>query len=399
MSMPRGAAMRASGAVRIAVRSIVLGFALGGCASMVGGTPPVHASGASLRLIGEQRIAWRQPFMDTVVGGLSGIDYDPASGNWIMESDDRSEESPARFYTARLNYNERQFVSVTLTGMHYFRQKNGSLYPGVQALAATGGEVPDIETIRYDPRDGSIWYGSEGDRKLGMQPFVRHATADGAYLSALDTPPMLRVWPASEYGVRNNQAFEGLSFSPDGAALWLGMEAPLYQDGPVASATAGAPSRITRIGRDGKALAQYVYMLDAIPHPATAGKLHDNGISEILAIDDSRLYVLERSGAQDADDVFRFHCRIYEMDVRGATDVLAVEALKDAAYVAARKRLVLDLDTLPLAHKDNLEGMAFGARLANGHDTLVLVSDDNFNRHQVTQLLVFEIQPGRPAEN
>jgi hypothetical protein len=399
MNMPIGAGVRASGTLRIAVVSVVLGFALQGCASIAGKASPAHASGASLRLIGEQRIAWRQPFMDTVVGGLSGIDYDSASGNWILETDDRSEESPARYYTARLNYNEREFSSVTLTGVHFFRQQNGSLYPNVQTLAAEGGEVPDIETIRYDPHDGSIWYGSEGDRKLGMQPFVRHAANDGAYLSTLETPPMLRVWPAKEYGVRNNQAFEGLSFSPDGAALWLGMEAPLYQDGPVASATTGAPARITRIGRDGKALAQYVYMLDVIPHPAAPGKLQDNGISEILAIDDTRLYVLERSGAQDADDVFRFHCRLYEMDIRGATDVLAVDALKDASYIATRKRLVLDLDTLPLAHKDNLEGMAFGARLANGHDTLVLVSDDNFNRHQVTQLLVFEIQQGRPAQN
>jgi hypothetical protein len=81
------------------------------------------------------------------------------------------------------------------------------------------------------------------------------------------------------------------------------------------------------------------------------------------------------------------------MDVAGATDVSRLAALQGASYVPARKRLVLDFDTLPLPRIDNIEGLAWGARLANGHDTLVLVSDDNFNQAEVTQLLLFEVVP------
>lgn len=355
--------------------------------------PAVHAAGASLRYIGEQRLPLRMPFMGTTVGGLSGIDYDRASDTWIMESDDRSERNPARFYTAKLRFDQAAFHAVTLTGVHFWRQPDGSLYPGAKAWQQAGGEVPDVETVRYDPLDASIWYASEGDRKLGMQPFVRQARADGGWLSTLPTPALLRVWPQREYGVRNNQAFEGLSFAPDGRTLWLAMESPLYQDGALPTPAAGAIARITHLRRDGSVLGQYAYPLDPIPHAPAAGKFADNGVSEILAVDGQHLYAIERAGVQDSAGMFRFHIRLYEMDVSGATDVQALEALQDARYTPARKRLVLNLGTLPLSQLDNIEGMAFGPKLANGHDSLVLVSDDNFNDSEVTQLLLFEVVP------
>ena len=56
------------------------------------------------------------------------------------------------------------------------------------------------------------------------------------------------------------------------------------------------------------------------------------------------------------------------------------------------KRLLLDFDTLTIG-SDNLEGLCFGPTLANGHRTLVLISDDNFNRGQATQFLAFEVIP------
>jgi hypothetical protein len=387
----------AAAVLRRATASLALAAALCACGAMpqrqLAPSASAHVAGADLRFIGEQRLGWRLPFRDTVVGGLSGIDYNPVTGVWVLASDDRSDVNPARFYTARLDYDADAFKSVTLTGVHFFRQENGSLYPNAAMQARAGGEVPDIETIRYDPLDGSLWYGSEGSRQLGFQPFVRHASADGGYLGTLAAPPMLRVWPARDYGVRDNLAFEGISFAPDGRSLWLGMEAPLYQDGPLPTTAAGAPARISHVDRDGKLLRQYAYPVDAIPQAPAPGKLADNGVAEILAIDAEHVYVLERSGTQDEAGNFSFHIRLYEMAIAGATDVSHLPALAGADYMPARKRLVLDFDTLPLARIDNIEGIAWGARLANGHDALVLVSDDNFNRGEVTQLLLFEVLP------
>ena len=40
---------------------------------------------------------------------------------------------------------------------------------------------------------------------------------------------------------------------------------------------------------------------------------------------------------------------------------------------------------------DNFEGMALGPKLPNGNDTLIVVSDNNFNPSQRTAFLFFEI--------
>jgi len=355
-------------------------------------TPATGRSVAGLRLIGEQRLPLKMAFEGTVVGGLSGIDYDPRSGDWILESDDRSEIGPARFYTARLRYDEHGFEAVALRGVHLFRQADGSAYPGPDDIGRRGGEVPDIETIRFDPLDDSIWYASEGSRKLGLDPFVRHARRDGTYLDTLPVPAMFKV-SAQETGSRNNLSFEGLGFAPDGRSLWLGMEAPLYQDGPLAGIERGAVSRITRFDRAGRVLAQYAYPLDPIQSRPAPGRFADNGVSEILAVNEHQLLALERSGVQDAAGVFKFYIRLYRFDTDRATDVRNVAALAGAAYAAVSKRLLLNLNASDLPKVDNLEGMAWGPKLANGHDTLVLVSDDNFNASQVTQFLAFEVLP------
>lgn len=370
-----------------------LAATLAGCAS-----PPLagdsgHAAGASLRFIGEQRLAWRQAFRDTTVGGLSGIDYDPARRTWMLVSDDRSGINPARYYTAALDYDAAAFRSVTLTGVHYFQQPGGGVYPDEAAARQGKGEVPDIEAVRYDPLDGSIWYASEGSRRLGIHPFVRHATADGRHLASMPVPERFRVWPGRQYGVRDNLAFEGISFAPGGRTLWVGMEAPLYQDGGLPTAAAGAVARITQFDREGRVLAQYAYPVDAIPGAAAPGGLSDNGVSEILAIDESHLYVLERAGMQDAGGGFRYHARLFEIGLSGASDIRHIEALQGRDYAPVRKRLVCDLGALPLEQAGNVEGMAWGARLANGNDTLVLVTDDNFKRNELSQLLLFEAVP------
>jgi hypothetical protein len=315
-----------------------------------------------------------------------------------MESDDRSAINPARFYTARMDYDGAGFRSVTVTGVHLFRQADGSNYPGVKEFdLQRKGEVPDIEAIRVDPLDGSIWYASEGDRKRGLDPFVRHAQRDGAYLATMPLPAMFRM-SREETGPRDNLAFEGLSFAVDGKSLWASMEAPLYQDGSLPSVSAGALARISRFTRSGELLAQYAYPLDAIPAAPGPGKAADNGVSEILAVSRHTLLVLERSAVQDAEGAYRNYVRVYEMDTAGASDVRGVASLAGAGYRPAAKRLLLDLGTLGI-RIDNLEALSWGRRLANGHDTLMIVSDDNFSKTQVTQFLLFEVIPSSGIVN
>jgi hypothetical protein len=326
----------------------------------------------------------------TLVGGLSGIDYDPAADLWYLISDDKSDKSPARFYTATLAFDKAHLASVEIGHAVTLLQADGQPYPN----AKTGGEVPDPESIRRDPETGDLWWTSEGDRKLGLSPFLRVAAPDGKHGADLPVPNIFTMNKDQEIGPRHNLGFEGVSFAPDGRSVWLAMESSLYQDGPIATPSTGAIARLIRFDRDRKMMAaQFAYPLDPIQAVPT-GKNGDNGIGEILALDDTHALVLERSGVEGADGVWKMYIRIYAIDTAGATDIHAVPSLASANHVPVAKRLVIDLaKTADIGPVDNIEGMSWGPTLADGKRSLVLVSDNNFNPAQITQFLAFEITP------
>jgi hypothetical protein len=338
-------------------------------------------------------LPYRHSFQDTLVGGLSGIDYDPIHGDWVLLSDDRSDHNPARYYRARLRYDDKAFSAIDLTEVVTLLQPDGTAFPSKKQHEKAGGIVADLEALRVDPQDGSIWYTSEGDVGLGMNPFVRRADRHGKFQFELPLPNMFTVDKTKRFGPRDNQSFEGLSFAPDGKTLWVSLEGPMYQDGAVPDPAHGAVNRISHFGRDGKLLGQYAYPLGALPDTPGKGKNGDNGISEMLALSPTRLLTLERAGIENDAGVYHTYVRIYEIDTAAATDVGALPTLAGATYQPVTKRLVLDVNTLGLTTVDNLEGMAFGPVLPNGHASLVLISDDNFSKTQVTQVLVFEVMP------
>jgi hypothetical protein len=274
-----------------------------------------------------------------------------------------------------------------LNGVTWLKQQNGRTYP----KRWFGGESADVEAIRFDPVDGSVWYTSEGDRGRGLHPFIRRASKSGLFIEQLPNHAPFAMHRSPRTGPRNNLAFEGMTFSRDGLSLWVAMEGPLWQDGPTPSPSAGAMVGITQYSRSGQVLRQVAYPVDAIPAAPAKGKFGDNGVTEILAVDGEHLLIAERSAVQNAAGRYSNFIRIYEMDISGATDVRGFMSLAVADFQPVVKRLVLDLNTLALPKLDNIEGMAWGPKLANGNNSLVLVSDDNFSGSQVTQFLAFEV--------
>lgn len=209
-------------------------------ASPVASPVATERSVSGLTLLGEQDLSNLTMVDGTLVGGLSGIDYDPASGAWVTISDDRSANNPARFYSANLTYGADGFEAVKITGEHTLLQADGQPYPNADA----GGEVPDPESIRFDPQTGGYWWTSEGDRNLGINPSLNLTDANGQLVSSFVLPEGFDVHPNEELGTRNNEALEGLTLSADGQTIWLAMEGPLYQDGPDATAEAGSVTRL-----------------------------------------------------------------------------------------------------------------------------------------------------------
>ncbi|MCP3799481.1 esterase-like activity of phytase family protein [Allokutzneria sp. A3M-2-11 16] len=366
-------------------------------ALLVASAAPATARPAGVRLLGEHIVPFAQDYQGTTVGGLSGIDYDPKTGSYVLICDDRSDRQPARFYTAKIDITKDGLRGFELTGTKPFLRPDGSTYP---AYGKDPAGATDPEDIRIDPWTGNYLWTSEGDRITGekpvlVDPTVLAAHKDGRFARALPLAPNLKM-SAQEVGPRRNAVLEGLTFAAGGALVVSSMEGPLFQDGPEATLTDGALSRITVQDRfAGRVLSQYAYPLDkvhAAPNPA--GGFFVNGVDAILAVnqyDPTKFLVMERSfstGAAPANSI-----RIYEVDTSGATDVKQVGSLKgDKQVKPVRKKLLVDLASLKLSAVDNVEGMSWGPRLPTGERTLVLVSDDNFAKNQVTQVIALAVR-------
>jgi hypothetical protein len=166
------------------------------------------------------------------------------------------------------------------------------------------------------------------------------------------------------------------------------MENALHQDGPVPTlGAAGGPCRFTLIElAGGAARRQIAYIPDPIPRrPLLPGSYADNGVSEVLMIDEARMLVLERAYASGVGNSLR----LYEIDTRAGSDTLALERLTPENHRPAPKQLVADFAALGLSRLDNTEGLCWGPDLPDGRRLLVAVSDDNFNPLQVTQFAAF----------
>ena len=99
----------------------------------------------------------------------------------------------------------------------------------------------------FDPigPDGYYW-SSEGDGKALLPPFVRVTDKDGNFLREFTLPDGFAPTADHATGIRDNLAFEDLTFLLSGDLL-VGLEAALYQDGPAefrlsATACRGLPA-------------------------------------------------------------------------------------------------------------------------------------------------------------
>lgn len=340
------------------------------------------------RLLGEVRWDVDTLYGGVPVGGLSSIDWDAARGEFWLVSDDRATHGPARFYSARMQWDEQGLHKVWLTGMQSLLDPHQQPYANTQQ-ASSGIAVPDAEAMRVVPGTHRLLWSSEGDFRRGFGPELNEIQNDGRWLQSWPLPAALTTI-ASTSGPRNNFTLEGMAFSPDARTLWLSMEGALKQDGNTPTpGDAGAPVRITALdATTHRPIRQIAYQPDALPASiAFLPQRAVNGVSEILADGPDHLLVLERSFSLGEG----FGVRLYRIDIRAdaASDVLPLHSLGPGhqPYRPAAKTLVLDFAQIGLRSVDNLEGMTWGPRLANGERVLLLVSDNNFNPAQVTQFV------------
>ncbi|MEH2090858.1 phytase [Nostoc sp.] len=346
--------------------------------------------------------------VQTPVGGLSGVTYDAANNRYYAISDDRSQVAPARFYTFTTDPSTISTTGVTFTNVTPLKDTSGKFF-ALNSLDPEGIALTN---------NGTVFISSEGEVNPGAgrvsNPFIKEfSLTTGQEVRSLPVPSkflpvvedtnnnnIVDAGDTQTSGVYNNLAFESLTITPDQKTLFTATENALSQDGLKASLTSGSPSRILQYNLvTGQPEKEYLYITDAIPkapNPSTGSA--DNGLADLLAIDNRGTFLaLERSFAQGVGNTIK----IYEVSLQGATDISFYDSLNNlsaeqlAAIKPAQKRLLLNLTDLnlptdanhPITGVDNIEGIAFGPKLADGRQSIVLVSDNNFGSTQYTQIL------------
>jgi hypothetical protein len=376
------------------ILGLVLGLLLlGGCA-----LPQVSAEErlfltVSLDFLGEASLPPATEFEGTAVRGLSALAYDRQRDRLYALSDDRGNQAPARFYTLDLEIGGEPgaiaLQNVTVESVTTLTTEAGEPY--------TTGSI-DPEGIALTPRQ-TVFVSSEGDASQDIAPFIdEFDLTTGQWKSRLPIPQRFIPQTVDDVrqGVRNNKGFEGLALGGSGAIansrepfrLFAITESALEQD----QADVGDPTQPIRsrflhylVGEDQPTLiAEHLYLVD----PPQEGVL-DTGAVDLVELDQAGHFLaLERSFGLTG-----FTVKLYQLATGGATDISTVTSLSPelGSLQPIRKQLVLDLNTLDIAI-DNLEGITLGPRLPDGSQSLLLVSDDNFQDVQKTQLLLFRLK-------
>ncbi len=351
---------------------------------------------APIEYIGQNIVPTGFQFAATTVGGLSGIDRDPATGRYWAISDDRSQLNPARFYELSLDLSQFQRSSVPGAAGVAFDAVTSILTPAGSEFAAS---TVDPESIRK--AGNTLYWSNEGQRSAaGFQnPTVRSMSLGGVHGADYAVPSRFNpvgdptgLLP-SDAGIYNNLAFESLTLSTDGTKLYAASENGLAQDVLPVTQLTNQPSMTRVIEFDTasrQAQAEYAYEvspLAALPVPATA--FATNGLVEMLAVGDRQFLTIERSFSTGVPGNA---IRLYYADARNATDVSDLDTLDGAAFVPMTKQLLLDLGTLEnddgsALLLDNIEGVTFGPAFGPYAQTLILVSDNNFSGTQFTQFI------------
>jgi hypothetical protein len=352
----------------------------------------VAAPTPKLKLLNAIEIPPTQEFKNTLVGGLSGIDYDAKNELYYIISDDRSMYNVARFYTAKINIAADTIAAVDFKNVVSFKNEAGENYSNWKEKPANS---IDPEDIRYNPKNKTIVWSSEGARLITdkltvlQNPTIQLANANGEFVNQYSIPANL-VMQKEEKGPRSNGVLEGISFDKKYRNLYSSLEIPLYEDDTEATTTKGGLIRIYKY--DAKSMAntaQYAYNLDPVAHePDPKDGFFINGVSAIQYYNENQLLVVERSYSVGKPDCT---IKVFLCDLTTATDVKDLGSLEDKNYSLASKKLVLNMDDLGV-FIDNVEGITLGPKLANGKQSLIFVTDNNFSKSQKTLLYLFEIE-------
>ena len=341
----------------------------------------------SLEFIDQYEIP-KATYQDTVVGGLSAIAYNRQQDVFYVLSDDRSQRSPARFYTFKLKVKQTDDAAIEIDR---FEPEAVTILSDEAGNQYQQGSI-DPEGLAISPRN-TIFISSEGNPTRDVKPFIAEFDLQtGKKLLDLRLPKRYSTTEdAPDRGIQENLAFESLTINRTGLPqdpfrIFTATESALIQDESLETEERTRVRflhySINPVG-DPVLLAEHLYLLEPAPVEVIS-----NGLTELLALQTEGYFLsLERTfGFAGAG------AKIFEVVIGNATDTTNIASLKGniSQVQPLRKKLLLDLEGLGI-YLDNLEGMTVGPRLPDGSQSLLLISDDNFSEDQISQLLLFRL--------
>lgn len=341
-----------------------------------------------LKFVGQAILPTDYSFQNTQLGGLSGITYDEKNRLYYSISDDRSQKSPARFYTLKIDLSKGKLENndVEPVAVTTLLDENGkSFAPGSidpEAIALANGNT--------------LFISSEGNAKKILNPFIKKFYLNsGKEISQLSIPDKFLPTRKSQTGIRNNLAFESLTITPDHKYLFTATENALIQDGSEAKPKVSSPCRILRYSLSTQELEQeFIYPTEAVNPLFNISSRYASGLTDLLALDNKGKFLsIERTFTG-----LGFYIALFEVSTESADDIHGIDSLLNSNrqnLKPVKKKMLFDLRKLDVT-LDNIEGLTLGPKLPDGQQSLILVSDNNFNSLQRTQILAFKFKVDSP---
>ncbi len=352
------------------------------------------AQAMRLEYFGETSIPTGTKFEKTTIGGLSAITWQ--NNTLYALSDDKGRAGDPRFYEFDLKIakvNAKNEVTLTPKAFHF-----------VTGLPKEGERKALLDPeglVRLPNRDLLISSEGSNDAKPRAMPRVFRVSPTGEWKSDFPIPSKYLPEATGQQtkGIQNNLAFEGLTSVADGKFVFTSTEACLSQDIISGKEADGDVIRILKFEDKGpvgyKPITEFTYHIDAFKDNQKGREIM-RGVSEILALSETKMLVLER-GVRIVGKGWAQTVAIYLADLSKATNTLEIDKLQGAKYQVAEKVKLIDFETdlnkeRPGKTIQNFEGLAWGPTLPDGRRSLLVIVDNNFSKYELTEFVVFAVE-------
>ena len=239
----------------------------------------------------------------------------------------------------------------------------------------SGESGRDAEGIAFFPSQNTLLICGEKDNR------VLEYTLDGQYTGRqVSLPPVFSK-------ARSNYGLESITCCGEDGTFWITTEASLRPDGSIATPVNHVENRLRLLMVDSllQPKAQYAYLMDA-PQARRKAAIYAMGVSEVLAMPDGHLLVLEREVYVPKKKVGAFaHCKLYAVNPSEGEPIDNQSVLGDGSPYLPKQLLCEWRTRLTLLGRKfaNYEGMCLGPRLQDGSYAIVLISDSQNQYHGV----------------